>query len=77
MKHRNDLSAVSKLKKLVRKNRYHVLHAHGARANFIAVLLRLHIATPMVTTIHSDYLLDFTQNIYKKILFTALNKFAI
>ncbi|MCL2873810.1 MAG: polysaccharide pyruvyl transferase CsaB [Defluviitaleaceae bacterium] len=76
-KHRNDLSAISKLKKLVRSNRYHVIHAHGARANFIASLLKIHIKTPMVTTIHSDYLLDFTQNFYKKVLFTSLNKLSL
>jgi len=76
-KHRNDLSAVKKLKKLVRENRYHVIHAHGARANFIASLLKIYIKTPMVTTIHSDYLLDFTQNVYKKVLFTGLNKLSL
>ena len=76
-KHRNDLSAVSRLKKLIRSNRYHVIHAHGARANFIASLLRIYIKTPMVTTIHSDYLLDFTQNFYKKVLFTSLNKLSL
>lgn len=72
-RYRNDLTILTKLIKHIRTNRYDIIHAHGARANFIASLLRPFVKIPMITTVHSDYRMDFTQNIYKKMVFTELN----
>ncbi|MDR2939292.1 MAG: polysaccharide pyruvyl transferase CsaB [Clostridiales bacterium] len=72
-KFRYDLTVIGKLVKLIRKERYNIIHTHGARANFIAAFLKLFIKTPIITTVHSDYRMDFTQNLYKKLLFTELN----
>ncbi len=72
-RYRNDLTIISKLVRHIREERYHLIHAHGARANFIAVLLRPFIKIPMITTVHSDYRMDFTENLYKKMVFTELN----
>ncbi len=76
-KYRNDLTIIPKLVKHIRKQRYNLIHAHGARANFIALLLRPFIKIPMITTVHSDYRMDFTQNLYKKMVFTELNSFSL
>ena len=76
-RYRNDLSVIKKLVKLIRSERYNLIHAHGARANFIAMFLKLFISTPIVTTIHSDYKLDFTENLYKKYIYTWLNTIAL
>ncbi len=72
-RYRNDLTIIPKLVKFIREERFDLIHAHGARGNFIAVLLRPFIKIPMITTMHSDYRLDFTENIYKKMVFTELN----
>ncbi len=72
-KFRYDMTVIGRLAKFIRQNKYDVIHAHGARANFIASCLRGRIKLPIVTTVHSDYMLDFTENLYKKLIFTELN----
>ena len=76
-KYRNDLSIIPRLVKHIRSRRYHFIHTHGARANFIAVMLKPFIKIPIITTIHSDYRMDFTENLYKKLVFTKLNTIAL
>lgn len=75
-KNRFDLSVVGRLVEMVQAEQYDVIHAHGARANFIAWQLKRHVDTPVVTTVHSDYLMDF-DGVYKKLLYTAINKHAL
>lgn len=76
-KSRSDLSIVARLAEEIQTNEYDVVHCHGARANFVAMFLKGKIRIPIITTIHSDYRLDFKDNFYKKILYTALNSFAL
>ena len=76
-KYRNDLTVIRSLVKHIKEQRYNLIHAHGARANFIAMFLRPFITTPMVTTIHSDYKLDFTDGFYRKYVYTRLNTFSL
>ncbi|WP_066495996.1 glycosyltransferase [Abyssisolibacter fermentans] len=76
-KKRYDLSVVKKLINIIENEGYDIIHCHGARANFIAMLLKLYIKKPMVTTIHSDYKLDFKDNVYKRLIYTFLNKTAL
>jgi len=76
-KHRNDLSIITRLSKYIKDGRYDMIHAHGARANFISMLLKPFINIPIITTVHSDYKLDFTENLYKKIIYTSLNAIAL
>jgi len=76
-KHRNDLSIITRLSKYIKEGRYDMIHAHGARANFISMLLKPFIKVPIITTVHSDYKLDFTENLYKKIFYTSLNAISL
>lgn len=71
-KSRFDLSVVRKIKHLIEEENIDILHVHGAMANFIAQFLKRQIDIPIVTTMHSDYLLDFA-TLVKKIIFTNLN----
>ncbi len=75
-KSRFDLSVVGKLKRLIEEDGIDILHVHGAMANFIAQFLKNKIDIPIVTTMHSDYLLDFATFI-KKIIFTNLNAMSL
>ncbi|OZV13819.1 glycosyl transferase family 1 [Tissierella sp. P1] len=76
-KSRSDMSVVHRLADEVEREEYDIIHCHGARANFIAMFLRKKVKRPFITTIHSDYELDFKDNFYKKVIFTSLNKFAL
>ena len=74
---RSDLSVVSKLSDEINNGKYDLVHAHGARANFICMFLKKKIKVPMVTTIHSDYMLDFKDSFYKNLIYTTLNKMSL
>lgn len=75
-KNRFDLSVVDDIAKMINNEGFDVFHVHGARANFVACFVMKKINIPTVTTVHSDYLLDFDQ-LVKKLVFTNLNKAAL
>ncbi len=72
------ISKIGLIKKFIEENNFDLIHCHGARANYIATILKMYnVNKPFLTTIHSDYLLDFTDNTYKKLIFTNINIFAL
>lgn len=73
---RLDLSVCRKLLRLIREEKFDIIHAHGARANFIAAFLIGKTPVPVVTSMHSDYLLDF-DSFAKRLIFTNLNRLAL
>ena len=76
-KSRSDMSVVKRLTEEIENKNYDIIHCHGASANFIAMFLKRKVKRPLITTIHSDYKLDFKDNIYKKFVFTTLNTIAL
>lgn len=76
-KSRSDMSVVNRLVEEIEGENYDIIHCHGARANFIAMFLKRKVKRPLITTIHSDYKLDFKDDIYKKFVFTTLNTLAL
>ena len=76
-KGRLDMSVILRLEEEIHLYNYDIIHCHGARANFVAMFLKGKVNKPFITTIHSDYELDFKDNFYKKLVFTNLNKFAL
>lgn len=76
-KSRSDLSVIKRLVDEIEKEDYDIIHCHGARANFIALFIKNRVKKPFVTTIHSDYKLDFKDNFYKRLVYTTLNQVAL
>lgn len=75
-KNRMDLSVLDRVLEIIGEG-YEIIHCHGARANFIAYALKKRgVRLPFITTIHSDYLLDFDV-LYKKLVYTTLNVIAL
>ncbi|MBR5506053.1 MAG: polysaccharide pyruvyl transferase CsaB [Clostridia bacterium] len=75
-KNRFDLSVLKDIRHFMAERGIELLHVHGARANFIAKFLKKHLSIPIVTTMHSDYLLDF-DTFFKKLIFTNLNSYSL
>lgn len=75
-RNRFDLSVAKDIAEMIRRDGFDLLHAHGARANFVAAFVRGRIPVPVVTTVHSDYLRDF-DSLTKKLAFTPLNALAL
>lgn len=75
-KNRFDMSVLDDIEKIVTEEGFDIVHCHGARANFIISKIKNRLKVPVITTMHSDYLLDFDV-FYKKIFFTSLNMYAL
>ncbi|MEW9121221.1 MAG: glycosyltransferase [Thermotaleaceae bacterium] len=76
-RNRFDIFSIVKLSHRINREKYDLIHCHGARANFVAMFLKLLCKVPIVTTIHSDYKLDFQSNLFKKIVFTNMNALSL
>ncbi len=74
---RFDYKSIRDLVKYLQNHPFDLLHCHGARANFVSNYIRKRVKLPIVTTIHSDYRLDFENHFYKKIIFTYLNRISL
>lgn len=76
-KKRSDLGVLKNLKELIQRENYDLIHCHGARANFIGMFLKPMVKKLFVTTIHSDYRLDFKGVWYKQMIYMPLNAIAL
>lgn len=76
-KKRTDLAVIRKIRELIIKEDYDLIHCHGARANFIGMFLKKRVKKTFVTTIHSDYRLDFKDVWYKQLLYMPLNAISL
>ncbi|MEG0754955.1 MAG: glycosyltransferase, partial [Oscillospiraceae bacterium] len=56
---KNPLHALKPLKKMIREGKFDILHCHGARGNLMGALLKHTFKIPVVSTVHSDYQLDY------------------
>ena len=74
---RSIAAAYRKLLKIVDEFRPDVLHCHGARANMMGVLIKRKRKIPTVTTIHSDYRLDYLGNLRKHLTFGMINRLCL
>ncbi len=62
---------------LIRDEGYQVVHCHGSRANMMGALLRRSISAPVVTTVHSDYRLDYLGRPLHRLSFGTINMIAL
>ena len=56
---------------------YQVIHCHGARANMIGMLLRKKANVPFISTVHSDYRLDYLGRRLAAATYGNINKVAL
>lgn len=75
--HRNIISALVKLKKMIRREQYDVIHCHGSRGNFMGACLRVLTGLPVVTTVHSDPKLDYLGRPGAHAIYGSVNHLAL
>ena len=73
----NLLHTFHTLKKMVLENGYQIIHCHGARGNMMGALLRKATGLPVVTTVHSDYRLDYLGRPFSRITYGTINTIAL
>ncbi len=73
----NVLSDCRTIAGLIREEGYQVIHCHGSRANMMGAIIRTMVNVPVVSTIHSDYRLDYLGRPLHRITFGNINKIAL
>ncbi len=73
----NILSTLNKLTHLVQAEGYDILHSHGARGNMMSALLAKKTGLPTVSTVHSDYRLDYLGRPASRLTYGTINTLAL
>lgn len=74
---KNLLHTRSRILAMIRHDGYQVIHCHGARANMMGILLRSRAGVPVISTIHSDYRLDYMGRFLAGMTYGNINKVAL
>ena len=73
----NPLRAAHAMRDLVDQFQPDIIHCHGGRANLMGAIVRRSRRVPVLTTVHSDYRLDYLGNPLKQHTFGAANAVAL
>lgn len=73
----NFVSDLKKILKIIKTGGYNIVHSHGAKANMFSFLVKRHTNVPTVTTVHSDYRLDYLHSFWKRFTFGLINTIAL
>ncbi len=73
----NLLRTRKRLLAMIRHDGYQIIHCHGARANMMGMLLRSGAEIPVISTIHSDYRLDYMGRPLAAMTYGNINKIAL
>lgn len=77
VKSANIINDIKKVIDIVKRGEYQVIHSHGAKANMISLITRKFLKLPTVTTVHSDYRLDYMHSLPKQLTFGTINSIAL
>lgn len=69
----NFTDALGKTRERIEKGGYDLVHCHGSRANLVGALLKKHFSIPFISTVHSDYKLDYLGRPVAKMTYGVLN----
>lgn len=73
----NIFRDIKKITAIIKKDGYEAIHCHGAKANMLGAITRRFVNIPTVTTVHSDYRLDYLQSLPKRLSFGVINTIAL
>ena len=68
---------LKKTRELIENGNYDIVHCHGSRANLTGALLKKHFDIPFISTVHSDYKLDYLGRPMAAMTYGQLNKMAL
>ena len=71
------LASIRRLTDMIRAEGFEIVHCHGSRANMIGAILRRKINVPTVTTVHSDYRLDYLGRPFHRLTYGTINTVAL
>lgn len=62
---------------LIKNGGYDIVHSHGSRGNTMSALIKPRVKLPTVTTVHSDYKLDYLGSPVRGMTYGTLNRWAL
>jgi polysaccharide pyruvyl transferase CsaB len=65
------------LEALIKRGKYDIVHSHGSRGNAFSAWLKPRLGLPAITTIHSDYKLDYLGSPVRAATYGTLNRWAL
>jgi polysaccharide pyruvyl transferase CsaB len=77
VKSRNIFSDIRKVTDIIIEGGYDIVHSHGAKANMFSLAARRRAGLPTVTTVHSDYRLDYMHSLPKRMTIGLTNSIAL
>ncbi len=77
IKNKNPMKDFSDLKRLIKKGDFDIVHCHGSKANVMLSAIKGSLKVPVITTVHSDYRLDYMGSIIKRLTFGVFNTVAL
>ncbi len=77
VKSANIISDIKKVTKIISDGKYDIVHSHGAKANIFSLAASRKAGLPTVTTVHSDYRLDYMHSFPKRITIGLVNSIAL
>lgn len=69
--------AVHTLAQMIEREGFEIVHCHGSRANMTGAILKTTIHVPIVTTVHSDYRLDYLGRPLRRITYGTINALSL
>ena len=73
----NPFGAARAMRALIEEFKPDIIHCHGGRANLMGAIVRRRCNVPIITTVHSDYRLDYLGNPVKQHTFGTANSVAL
>ena len=77
VKSANILADMMKVSKIIREGKFDIVHSHGAKANIFSLVASRRAKIPTVTTVHSDYRLDYMHSLPKRMTIGLVNSIAL
>lgn len=74
---RNFFANLKKLTQMVRAEGFDIIHSHGSRGNMMAAFLSRKTGLPTVSTVHSDYRLDYLGRPLSRLTYGTINTLAL
>lgn len=65
--------ALKKTRARIKNGGYDLVHCHGSRANLVGALLKKNFSIPFISTVHSDYKLDYLGRPFARMTYGVLN----
>ncbi|AEY67754.1 polysaccharide pyruvyl transferase CsaB [Clostridium sp. BNL1100] len=77
IKSSNIITDIRNAIQFVKKNNFDIIHSHGAKANIFAYAIKKACHIPVITTMHSDYKLDYLQSLPKRLSIGLFNSWVL